>query len=295
MKFAIFRCCPTSVFLKQYETATDAVMQKLGVDLIDIPQFSCCGNPIKNYDFKAYLLSSARNLAIAEKRNLNIMTVCNCCFGSLKHAAHVMAEDASIRNEINGILKHEGLEFHQGVEVRHLLDVLHKDLGANRIQDKMVNTLDGVKIAVHYGCHILRPREITQFDDPENPTVFDELVEMTGAQSVDWKSKTTCCGAPVWGVNDDLSMDLTEKKIDDARKFGADYLCVVCVFCQLQFDRVQKMACTRRQKNDSLPSILYPQLLGLTLGINPETLGINQNELSISGILGFLMRKAASE
>ena len=288
MKFAMFRCCPTTIFLKQYETSTDAILSKLGVGLVDIPEFNCCGYPLKSSNFKAYLLSSARNLALAEKRGLSIMTLCNCCYGSLKQTDVLMKEDASIREEINTTLKKEGLIYKGNIEVRHILDIFYKEIGIDQIKQKVVKRFNGPKIATHYGCHILRPRQIVRFDDPEEPTIFDELVEVTGAKSIDWKEKLKCCGAPVWGVNDSLSLDLTEKKVEDARQSGAEYLCVSCVFCQLQFDKVQKRLSEKRAKKYSLPSILYPQLLGLSLGIDSETLGIDQNELSISGIIDYL-------
>jgi heterodisulfide reductase subunit B len=288
MKFALFRCCVTSVYLKQYESSTDAVLGKLGVELVDVPEFNCCGYPLKNYDFKAYVLSSARNLCLAEKRNLNIMTLCNCCYGSLKHADHLLREDPSIRKEINATLQKEGLNYHGSIEIRHLLDIFHKDIGIEQIRQSVVKTFNGPKIATHYGCHILRPRQIVQFDDPEEPSIFDTLVEVTGAESVDWKDKVKCCGSPVWGVNDELSTDLTERKITGARQSGAEYLCVSCAYCQLQFDRAQRLFSENRKHNDYLPSILYTQLLGLCLGVEEESLGIHQNELSISGIMDFL-------
>ena len=288
MKFALFRCCVTSVYLKQYESSTDAVLAKLGVELVEIPEFNCCGYPLKNYDFKAYVLSSARNLCLAEKRNLNIMTLCNCCYGTLKDADHLLREDPSLRKEINATLQKEGLNYDGRIEIRHLLDIFHKDIGIEQIKQTVVKTFKGPKIATHYGCHILRPRQIVQFDDPEEPSIFDTLVEVTGAESVDWKDKVKCCGAPVWGINDELSMDLTEKKITDARQSGAEYLCVSCAYCQLQFDRAQRLFSESRNDSNYLPSILYTQLLGLCLEIDAEILGIHQNELSISGILDFL-------
>jgi len=289
MQFALFRCCPTSVFVQQYETSTDAVLTRLGVGVVDIPEFNCCGYPLKNYDFKAYLLSSARNLCLAEKRNLNILTLCNCCYGSLKYADHLMREDASIRDDINTALQKEGLKYVGGIKVRHMLELLYEDIGIDQIKQKIEKTFSGPKIATQYGCHILRPRQIVQFDNPEEPVKFDQLVNITGAESVEWSAKVKCCGAPAWGVNDDLSMDLTEQKIINARQSGAEFLCVACVFCHLQFDRVQRILCERRNKKEYLPSILYPQLLGLSLGIDPDTLGIDRNELSISGILDCLM------
>jgi heterodisulfide reductase subunit B len=199
-----------------------------------------------------------------------------------------LREDPSLRKEINATLQKEGLNYDGRVEIRHLLDIFHKDVGIDQISQRISKTFEGPKIATHYGCHILRPRQVVQFDDPEEPTIFDTLVEVTGAESVDWKDKVKCCGAPVWGINDDLSMDLIEKKITDARQSGAEYLCVSCAYCQLQFDRVQKMLNEKRNKTDCLPSILYTQLLGLCLGVDAEILGIHQNELSISGIMDCL-------
>jgi heterodisulfide reductase subunit B len=143
------------------------------------------------------------------------------------------------------------------------------------------------KIATHYGCHALRPSKITRFDDPVAPTIFDKLVEVTGAKSVDWNRKLECCGAPVLGVNDDLSMNLTRKKLEDAKKVNADYLCSACPYCHLQFDVVQKMIISQNG-NDPLASVLYPQLLGLSMGLDEKILGIHMNQLNISDLTSFL-------
>jgi len=113
-----------------------------------------------------------------------------------------------------------------------------------------------------------------QFDNAVAPVLFDQLIETTGAKSIDWSLKLECCGAPLLGVNDELSMDLTERKLADGKTSGADYLCVGCPWCQVQFDSVQEMMTSVRGTNHHLPSILYPQLLGLAMGINGETLGI---------------------
>jgi heterodisulfide reductase subunit B len=152
----------------------------------------------------------------------------------------------------------------------------------------VVKPFKGLKIAVHYGCHILRPKQLVQFDDPGTEKVFDQLVEITGAEIVPWEAQLDCCGAPVWGIDDNLSMDLTQKKTKDARQSGADFLCVACAYCQIQFDRVQKMMLARRSEDKGLPSILFTQLLGLSLGLDSEALGIGQNELDAKGIVRFL-------
>jgi heterodisulfide reductase subunit B len=284
MKFALFLGCQIPVRLKQYETSSRAVLEKLNVGLVDIEEFNCCGYPLGNIEFKAFLLSSARNLALAEKKNLDVMALCKCCYGSLKKADYLMRENASLKKEVNGTLEKEGLKYEGRIEVKHLLSVLYKDIGIEAIRGKMVMPFRGLKIATHYGCHALRPSQVVGFDNPVVPSLFDQLVEATGAESIDWSLKLECCGAPLWGVNDRLSMDLTLKKLTDGKKSGADYVCAACPYCHLQFDTVQKMILSQRGVNHPLPSVLYPQLLGLNLGIDKKILGLEKNEIPISGI-----------
>jgi heterodisulfide reductase subunit B len=281
MKFALFLGCQIPVRLKQYETSSRAILERLGVGLVDIEEFNCCGYPLRNIEFKAFLLSSARNLALAEKKKLDVMTLCQCCYGSLKKAGFLLKENASLRQEVNSILEREGLPYEGKVEVKHLLSVLHQEVGVEAIKQTMAKTFKGLKIAAHYGCHALRPSQVVGFDNPVGPSIFDQLVEATGAESIPWPMRLECCGAPLWGINDELSMDLTLKKLNDGKESGAEYLCVACPYCHLQFDAVQKKIVTQRGVDHPLPSILYPQLLGLSMGIDPETLGLKRNEIPI--------------
>lgn len=286
--FALFPCCSPPVLLVQYESSTRAVLKKLGVGFIEIRDFNCCGYPFRNFNFKAFVLSSARNLALAEKNNANIVTVCNCCFGNLKYVDHLMKEDPSLAKEINTTLEKEGLRYDGGIQAIHLLDILYRHVGIEHVKSRIERKFEGLKIATHYGCHILRPSKIVKFDNPLAPSIFDRLVEITGAESVPWQTQLECCGAPVFGVEDDLSMDLAERKIKDAKQAGADYVCVACPFCHIQFDRVQLSRPRRLGTRYYLPSVLYPQLLGLCMGVDDKTLGLDMNELDASGLKQFL-------
>jgi heterodisulfide reductase subunit B len=292
MEFAFFLGCTIPARLNQYESSSRAVLEKLGVGLVDIREFNCCGYPLRNIDFKAFLLSSARNLALAEKKNLNVMTLCKCCYGSLKKADFLMKENASLKKEMNSTLGKEGLNYEGKIEIKHLLSVLHKEIGIEAIKGKMEMTFKRLKIATHYGCHALRPSQVVGFDNAVAPSLFDQLVEATGAESIDWPMKLECCGAPLWGVNDRLSMDLTLKKLTDGKKSGADYVCAACPYCHIQFDKVQKMILSQRNVNHPLPSILYTQLLGLSLGIDRKALGLGMNEIPITGIEELLAKEA---
>jgi heterodisulfide reductase subunit B len=292
MEFALFLGCTIPARLNQYESSSRAVLEKLGVGLVDIREFNCCGYPLRNIDFKVFILSSARNLALAEKKNLNVMALCKCCYGSLKKADFLMRENTALLKEVNSILEKEGLKYEGKIEVKHLLSVLHKDIGIEAIKGKMATTFRGLKIATHYGCHALRPSQVVGFDNPVAPSLFDQLVEVTGAESIEWAMKLECCGAPLWGINDQLSMNLTSKKLTDGKKSGADYICAACPYCHIQFDKVQKMILSQKNENHPLPSILYTQLLGLTLRVDRKVLGLEMNEIPISGIEELLAKES---
>jgi len=285
MNFAIQRCCTTPVFLKQYEDSTDAVFNKLGINTVDIEEFNCCGYPLKNYNFKAYVLSATRNIALAEKRNMNILTICNCCYGNLKKANHLMKENNALNDEINKKLNKEGLSYQGQVEIKHFLEILYQDIGIERINEMITRRFKNIKIALHYGCHILRPRQLAEFDAPGTVSILNQLVEITGAEIINWRSQKECCGSPMWGIDDDLSSSLTKSKIEAAKQAGADYLCSVCPYCQLQFDRVQKMITGTESQKEIVPSVLYTQLLGLCLGIDEDRLGIHENELMLKDLV----------
>jgi len=295
MKFALFLGCNIPARLNQYESSARAVLRKVDVDLVDIKEFNCCGYPVRNLDHKAFVLASARNLALAAKKNLNVISLCKCCYGSLKKADHLIKENADLRTEINKILNKEGLQYDGDIEVKHFLSVLYHDVGVNTLKKKIEKTYTDLMIATHYGCHALRPSKIVQFDDPVAPSIFDQLVEVTGAKSIDWPKKLDCCGAPLLGINDALSVKLTEKKLENGKNAGADYLCTACPYCQIQFDTVQSMSLSNRGTDHKLPSLLYPQLLGLSLGIDRELLGLEMNRLPVHGIEDFFTEKKAME
>ena len=284
MKFAYFPGCKIPFYADSYGRASKAVLVALGVELSEI-EFTCCGYPIHNLDFEAYVLSAARNMALAEKAGLDMLTPCMCCFGSLKHAAHTLHENEDLRNRINDLLGQEGLVWSGRTQVKHLLTVLAHDVGIEAIGEKIRKPFEGLKIAAHYGCHALRPSNVTRFDDPSNPTIFENLVAVTGATAVPWSKRLDCCGNPVWSRNEQLAVDLMRDKLNSARSAGAHYICTACTYCQIQFDRNQAEKIDRAE---ALPAILYPQLLGLSLGLKKKALGLEDNRLSLKDIYNFM-------
>lgn len=276
MKYAFFQGCNIPVRIEQYADSTEAVLQVFGIELEKIPEFNCCGYPVRNVDEKAYLLPSVRNMAIAEKAGLDILVICNCCFASLQKARNVMEKDHGLKEEINSLLAKEGLAYTGKTVIRHYLTVLH-EIGTETIKKKLVNTCKDLKLSVIHGCHVLRPREITKFDDSFVPRITEDLIGTTGATSLDWRGKMECCGAALAGLNDGLSRSLLEEKIAGAQKAGADYITPICSYCHLQFDTTQKNIIADKPGAKLLPVLLYPQLLGLCLGIDEQRLGIARN------------------
>jgi heterodisulfide reductase subunit B len=281
MRFAFFLGCTTPFHLRAYETSSRAVLRALGVDLVDIAEFGCCGYPLKNVDLKASLLSTARNLALARKGDLPILCLCKCGFGTLKQGAAALLKDPRLLDEVNSHLEKEALCYDGRSEVFHMLTVLHKHVGMETIRKKIGKPYKDLKIATHYGCHALRPSEIVRFDDSVAPTLFDELVDATGAESIAWPEKLACCGGPLLGINDSLSLKLTEKKLAGAERAGARFIATACPFCQIQFETVRREYPFGRRENHDVRPVLYSQLLGLCMGLDRETLGLEHGDGSL--------------
>ncbi len=281
MSVAVMRCCATEPLLGSYEAATDAVLARLGIGRVDV-DFNCCGYPLRNARFEAWILSSARNLALAERARADLVTVCACCYGSMKQVDRLLRTDDGLRASANEAIARERLACTGSAKVRHLLEVLRDDVGLARLRAERRRSLRGLKVACHYGCHLLRPSAVVQLDDAKAPTVLEDLVATTGAEPVAWTARLDCCGAPVWGVDDGLSEELTARKVRSAREAGADALCVVCPYCFLQLDRVQQ-AIRAERGTEPLPVVLVHQLLGLALGIDEADLGLTNGRLPRPG------------
>jgi len=282
--YAIFLGCSIPARMNHYEASSRMVLKEFGVDLLDIELFSCCGPvPLRSISFEVFLTVGARNLALAEAEGLDIMCLCSGCFSTLSDVNHQLREDPELRKDINKKLEPTGLAYGGKIAVKHFLNVLHRDVGIDTIKRRIVRPYKGLRIATHYGCHTVRPSKIVQNSNIP-PLFFDDLVEATGAESVRWAAKAACCGGPVLGTDEELSMDLCERKLTDAKAWNVDFLCTSCPFCQVQFDSIQAKIASARGNAYDLPSILYPQLLGLAMDMDTDLLGIDNNRISLDSI-----------
>lgn len=259
------------------EVATRETLKRLGITLVDMEGASCCPAPGVTGSFDAYtwLAIGARNITLAESMGIDILTVCNGCFETLFEVNKKLKEDPKLRGEVNKILANIGYEFKGTVAVHQIAKVLH-DWGANKLKEHVKKTLNNVKAAVHYGCHLLYPSKDKQVDDPVRPKILDELVEALGAKSVDYENRLMCCGAG-GGVRSgflEFSLEFTREKLKAMEAVNVDCIVNVCPFCHLQFDRGQTEIKKIFGLDFKIPVIHYSQLLGLAMGLDPKRLGL---------------------
>ncbi|MDH5634989.1 MAG: CoB--CoM heterodisulfide reductase iron-sulfur subunit B family protein, partial [Candidatus Bathyarchaeota archaeon] len=166
-RYLIFLGCAIPYRVAAYEISARKVLERLGVELVEMPEYNCCGLPMDPVDHEMMLLMAARNLAIAEREDLNIITLCPGCAGTLRKVNKTLKEDKKAREEVNSCLKEAGLEIRGTKEVKHLVQALIEDVGLERIKEAVTKPLAGLEVAEHNGCHVLRPREYSGFDDPK--------------------------------------------------------------------------------------------------------------------------------
>ena len=284
-EYLFFLGCAVPYRVSSYEISSRKVLQKLGVKLSEMPDFNCCGLPLDTISHETMLTLASKNLAIAEQAGLKIITLCPGCAGTLKKVNKVLKEDKVLREQINGNLREAEMEFKGSVETKHILQFLIEDIGVEEIKKKIVNPLSNLKVAEHVGCHLLRPKDYIDFDDPEDPKVLRTLIETTGATCLNYMNETECCGAPSVGVNDKVALMLARDKLDHVKTVGAQALITSCPFCHIMFDtnelRIERVFAEKY----GIPILHYPQLLGLAMGMTPEELAFKEHRVDTSKIL----------
>jgi len=275
-KYLIFLGCVIPYRLSSYEISARKVLQALGVELVEMPEYNCCGFPMDPIDHDTMLTLAARNLCVAEREGLNILTLCNGCFGTLHKANKTLKEDKEEREKINGYLKEFGMEFKGTIEVKHLVHVLVEDVGFEKIKNAVKRPLTNLRVAQHTGCHIVRPKKIIGKDDPEDPKLLKQLIALTGAKCLDYMDEAECCGNPIIGVNEAIPFQMAKEKLDHIMAVGAQALITVCPFCHMMYDLNQPRIERTFNTKIGIPVLHYPQLLGLAMGFSPEELAINE-------------------
>lgn len=285
--FTLFLGCTVPVRALNYEIASRKVAGALDIRFTDIPEFSCCGYPVKSVSHRAYLLMAARNLALAEAKGHPICTLCSSCCGSLTEANHELREDQALRKQINeDLYRWVGMRYQGEVEVLHLTRILHQEIGVKKIEKEVRADLSSLKVAPHYGCHFTKPSSIYgRAEDPENPKSLDELIRATGAQSLAYEDKLSCCGGGVLAIDEQIALGMAQKKLEHIQAQKADAIVLICPFCSVMYESNQKKIEKVFEKDYKLPVLYYPQLLGLALGMEPDELGLKMNRIRTTDLV----------
>ncbi|MBW1955192.1 MAG: CoB--CoM heterodisulfide reductase iron-sulfur subunit B family protein [Deltaproteobacteria bacterium] len=276
MKYYYYPGCSLEGTAKEYDISTRAFMSAMEIELVELEDWTCCGASAAPATGNLLSLAlPARNIALAEKTNAakEILVPCSACYLNLKQVEKKTGKDTELLSKINTILEEEHLHVTGGLRVRHLLDVLSKDIDAAAVSQRVQRSLNGMTIAPYYGCQCLRP--YIEFDDPETPRSMEPLIEATGAKIHAWSKGSKCCGASHMNTQMDVGIELVASILKAAK--GADAIVTVCPMCQVNLDAYQKKA-SRFAKEDLDITVLYlPQLLGLAFGLTEKEIGLNYN------------------
>ena len=288
MKYVYFPGCVTPQRENNYELSTRKVIEKLGIELIDLKDASCCGFFLEAIDHRSAATLAARNLSLAEESGCDLLTLCPTCSGHLTRVKTELLEDPRFRNKINAALRSIDKKFEGSCEVKHIARVFLDDVGIDKIRSTVIKPLKQFKVAPHYGCHIMKPSDEIKFDNPENPRLLDSLVEATGVKCVNYMEKRMCCGAPVMGMDEKLSLQIVRNKLQSIQNIGVDAIVTICPFCHTHLDLNQVRIEEDYQEKYQIPVLHYTQLLGLAQGYEPDDLGLYENRVPVDDILSML-------
>ncbi|HME55904.1 MAG TPA: heterodisulfide reductase-related iron-sulfur binding cluster [Candidatus Lokiarchaeia archaeon] len=268
------------------EKSIRSTLNALKIDFAENNRFTCCPEPsYKNINESAWLLTAGRNLAVAEQLHRDILTPCNGCFETLKTLKIKMREDDKIKKKVNDLLAglNPPLEFNDSIDVMHLVDYFWKI--KEQIQDSVKSSLEDLKIAVHYGCHLIRPSREIQLDNPFEPKILDELVKLVGAKSVPYPDKLLCCGGSYERAGQkEASLNMVQRKLQHMKEAGAQAVLVSCPNCYLQYE-MEQAALQKLDVDVNLPVFFITDLIGLALGLSPDDLGMGQHVINPEPVL----------
>ena len=266
-------CSSSEGGAKAYGWSAKAVSKALDVELIELDDWNCCGStPYSSVEELASFCLSARNLAMAEKRGLDLVTPCSSCYVILNRTNSHLKEYPQLKAKVDEAMAAGGLEYHGTVRVRHLLDVFVNDIGYDEINSKVKINLGGLKVAPYYGCQMVRPRP--SFDHPEFPQSLDKLVASLGGEPVPFPLKSRCCGGSLIISEEALALELIAKIFDSALSNGAECLITPCPLCQTNLDAYQRRVNQKFKTNFNLPVLFFTQLMGVAFGLSDEDLGL---------------------
>jgi heterodisulfide reductase subunit B len=277
MEYLYYPGCSLEGAARQYDESLRAVFQALGLDLRPLEDWNCCGATIyMSVDETTSLAVSARNLALAGRDGQrDLIAPCSACYTVLLKTNRYLTESPELRQKVDALLAKAGLSYRLNVTVRHPLDVLVNDVGIERIAAAASRRLDGLRVAPYYGCQIVRPER--GFDHSEFPETMDRLFRALGAEPVYYPVKTRCCGGMLMTTFRDVALDLVRELLSCAVENGAECIVTTCPMCQVNLELYQDQVNQAFKTSYRVPVLFFTQLLGLALGCEEKSLGLQRN------------------
>ena len=283
MKYAYYPGCSAHSTARDMHKSAVAVAGALGIDLVEPAGWTCCGATAAHQTDRVLAATlPAATLVKVQDMGLDMVVNCAACYNRMKVANHEVSTDPAMRKKVSDAV---GRDYDGSVKVRHIVEVLLDDVGLDNIKSAFKRSLKGLPIACYYGCLLVRPHEVTNFDDPENPTSLDRLVTAMGGVSLDWPHKVECCGGGLSMSRTDVVVSLTDSIVGMAKAAGAKCIAVSCPMCQINLDMRQQDIEKQTGIRHDIPVLYITQLLGLCLGISPGELGLNKLMVSPESVI----------
>jgi heterodisulfide reductase subunit B len=288
-RYAYYSGCSLESTAKEYNDSLKEIFKVLGVEIEEPDDWSCCGStPAHTVDPLLACALGARNLSLIEKMGLEtVIAPCPSCFAVLKRAHLKMKKDPEMRERINELIDEP---YNLRVSPKSALQILYEDIPPEKISEMAVYEIPELKVVPYYGCIVTRPKEVAEFDDPENPISMDRILESAGITVLDFPFKTECCGAAFGVVKRDVVNKLSSKVLSMAKEVGANCVAVCCPLCQQNLDLRQDQINSLMKTDFKIPVLYFSQLLGLVFGISPDKLGINKLVVSAQWIVDSLKK-----
>ena len=282
MKYSYMPGCSLLSTARGYDTSARAVVRELGSELVELEDWNCCGaNAVESVSYLLSVALPARNLAIAEQAERDLVTSCSSCFLNLFKVNHRLEREPWLRDKLDEILAAAGLRYLGKCRVRHLLDVVANDIGVKAVADRVKRNLSGLRVVPYYGCQTVRP--YGEYDGPYLPTSMDRLIEAVGAEPFPYLWKTRCCGGVLMTTEKAIGVNLVAELLAAAQ--GADCIVTVCPMCQMNLDAYQGEISTQLGMRIRLPVLFLTQLLGLAFELPEKDLLLEQNIVPVSGLI----------
>jgi heterodisulfide reductase subunit B2 len=275
MRYAYYPGCSLEATGKPYEESVALVAKALGIELVELEDWNCCGataymsvNEVLSFSL------SARNLCQAKKTGDTLVTPCSACYTNLRKTEAYMVQFPELKKEVDEALAEANLRYDGGVVTKHFLQAIMEDIGVEKIKSNVQRPLSGLKVAPYYGCQIARPYGIEA--DSDNPMMLDNLLSALGATPTYYPMKTMCCGGSLMGTREDVALRLCRNLLLCAQQYDSQCIAVTCPLCQLNLDAYQSKINKVYGTNFSFPIVYFTQLMGIAFGIDSKGLGINQ-------------------